>query len=144
MIPQSQTQIGTKIRVLAVDDHPLVRKGIASILANEEDMELVGEAGDGREAVQKFHESHPDVVLMDLRMPQVDGIEAARLMRQADPGVRIVGMNYYVPALAPGKYTLQFAIGCGSHGSNYAPATHRAVKLGLGPELDAVPQGRPG
>jgi DNA-binding NarL/FixJ family response regulator len=95
MTSQSQTPSTTRIRVLAVDDHPLVRKGIASILANEEDMELVGEAGDGREAVQKFHESHPDVVLMDLRMPQVDGIEAARLMRQADPGVRIIALTSY-------------------------------------------------
>ena len=95
MTPQLQTPLQTKIRVLAVDDHPLVRKGIASILANEEDMELVGEAGDGREALQKFHESHPDVVLMDLRMPQVDGIEAARLMRQADPGVRIIALTSY-------------------------------------------------
>jgi DNA-binding NarL/FixJ family response regulator len=95
MSSQSQPQLHTKIRVLAVDDHPLVRKGIASILANEEDMELVGEAGDGREAVEKFLEFHPDVVLMDLRMPQVDGIEAARLMRQADPGVRIIALTSY-------------------------------------------------
>jgi len=95
-IPQPQMpQTGVKIRVLAVDDHPLVRKGIASILANEEDMELIGEAGDGREAVQKFQESHPDVVLMDLRMPHVDGIEAARLMRQSDPDARIIALTSY-------------------------------------------------
>src|SRR5271155_1612887 len=93
MTPQLQTQTG--IRVLAVDDHPLVRKGIASILANEEDMELVGEAGDGREAGQKFHDARPDVVLMDLRMPHVDGIEAARLMRQEDPDARIIALTSY-------------------------------------------------
>src|SRR5580704_7784919 len=95
MTPQIHTTPQTRIRVLAVDDHPLVRKGIASILANEEDMELVGEAGDGREALEKFHESHPDVVLMDLRMPQVDGIEAARMMRASDPGVRIIALTSY-------------------------------------------------
>src|ERR1700720_2264585 len=78
------------IRVLCVDDHPLVRKGIASILANESDMQLVGEAGNGREAVDMFRQLHPDVILMDLRMPEMTGIEAARVIRQEDPEARII------------------------------------------------------
>jgi len=83
------------IRVLCVDDHPLVRKGIASILANEADIQLVGEAGNGREAVEMFRKLHPDVVLMDLRMPEMTGIEAARIMRQEDPNARIVALTSY-------------------------------------------------
>jgi DNA-binding NarL/FixJ family response regulator len=83
------------IRVLCVDDHPLVRKGIASILANEADMELVAEAGNGREAVDMFRDLHPDVILMDLRMPQLDGIEATRTIRGDDPEARIIALTSY-------------------------------------------------
>jgi DNA-binding NarL/FixJ family response regulator len=83
------------IRVLCVDDHPLVRKGIASILANEADMELVAEAGNGQEAVDMFRELHPDVILMDLRMPQLDGIEATRTIRGDDPEARIIALTSY-------------------------------------------------
>jgi DNA-binding NarL/FixJ family response regulator len=83
------------IRILCVDDHPLVRKGIASILANEADMELVAEANDGREAVALFKELKPDVVLMDLRMPELDGTTATRLIRQEAPEARIIALTSY-------------------------------------------------
>jgi DNA-binding NarL/FixJ family response regulator len=83
------------IRVLCVDDHPLVRKGIASILANEPDMILVAEANNGREAVSLFKEHRPDVVLMDLRMPDLDGTSATRLIRQEAPDARIIALTSY-------------------------------------------------
>ena len=83
------------IRILCVDDHPLVRKGIASILANEPDMELVAEAGGGREAVELFKQHRPDVTLMDLRMPEVDGIEATRAIRREFPEARIIALTSY-------------------------------------------------
>jgi DNA-binding NarL/FixJ family response regulator len=83
------------IRVLCVDDHPLVRKGIASILANEADMELVAEANNGREAVNLFKELKPDVVLMDLRMPDIDGTSATRMIRQEAPDAKIIALTSY-------------------------------------------------
>jgi DNA-binding NarL/FixJ family response regulator len=83
------------IRVLCVDDHPLVRKGIASILANEADMELVGEANNGREAVEMFRQFKPDVVLMDLRMPDLDGTSATRMIRQEVPEAKIIALTSY-------------------------------------------------
>jgi DNA-binding NarL/FixJ family response regulator len=83
------------IKVLCVDDHPLVRKGIASILANEADMELVGEAGNGREAVDLFKQSHPDVTLMDLRMPDMDGVQATRAIRNEFPEAKIIALTSY-------------------------------------------------
>ena len=78
-----------------MDDHPLVRKGIASILANEADMELVGEAGNGREAVELFKQSHPDVTLMDLRMPDMDGVQATRAIRNEFPEAKIIALTSY-------------------------------------------------
>ena len=83
------------IRVLCVDDHPLVRKGIASILANEPDMLLVAEANNGREAVSLFKEHKPDVTLMDLRMPEIDGTSATRMIRQEAPDARIIALTSY-------------------------------------------------
>jgi DNA-binding NarL/FixJ family response regulator len=83
------------IRVLCVDDHPLIRKGIASILANEPDIDLVAEAAGGQEAVRLFREFHPDVTLMDLRMPGVDGIAATKTIRDEFPAARIIALTSY-------------------------------------------------
>jgi DNA-binding NarL/FixJ family response regulator len=83
------------IKILCVDDHPLVRKGIAAILANESNLKLVGEAGSGHEAVDMFRALRPDVVLMDLRMPDMDGIEATKQIRKIDPEAKIIALTSY-------------------------------------------------
>ena len=83
------------IRVLCADDHPLVRKGIASILANESDTRLVAEASNGREAVELFRAQQPDVVLMDLHMPEVDGVSATKAILEEFPEARIIALTSY-------------------------------------------------
>ena len=83
------------ISVLCVDDHPLVRKGVAAILANEPDMSLVAEAADGRQAVELFRAHRPDVTLMDLRLPEMSGIEAIRAIRAEFPEARIIALTSY-------------------------------------------------
>jgi DNA-binding NarL/FixJ family response regulator len=91
----TETQEDTRIRVLCIDDHPLVRKGIASILGNEPDIDLVGEAGNGLDAVSMFRAHRPDVTLMDLRMPQLDGIEAVKQIRAEFPDAKIIALTSF-------------------------------------------------
>jgi DNA-binding NarL/FixJ family response regulator len=83
------------IRVLCVDDHPLVRKGLAAILNNEPDMELVAEAENGKSAIELFRKLQPDVTLMDLRMPEVDGLTAIRTIIKEFPEARIIALTSY-------------------------------------------------
>jgi two-component system, NarL family, response regulator len=86
---------GVRIRVLAADDHPVVRAGIAAMLANEPDIDVVGLAGNGAEAVTLFEAERPDVVLMDLQMPKLDGVSAIRAIRAIDPEARVVALTTY-------------------------------------------------
>jgi len=83
------------IRILAVDDHQLLRVGIATLLLPESDMELVGEAANGREAIVKFRECRPDVTLMDLQMPEMSGFDAIFAIRNEFPGARIIVLTTY-------------------------------------------------
>jgi len=83
------------IRILTVDDHPLLREGIAAVLANEQDMVLVAEAANGREAVEQFRAHRPDVTLMDVQMPEVNGIDAIVKIREEFPDARIIVLTTY-------------------------------------------------
>jgi DNA-binding NarL/FixJ family response regulator len=83
------------IRILIVDDHPLLREGIAAVVQGETDMELVGEAGNGREAIERFRERRPDVTLMDLQMPELDGVAATAAIRAEWSDARIVMLTTY-------------------------------------------------
>jgi DNA-binding NarL/FixJ family response regulator len=83
------------IRVLMVDDHPLLREGIAAVIEGQPDLELVGEATNGREAVEQFRTCQPDIVLMDLQMPLMGGIEAISAIRNEFPKARIVVLTTY-------------------------------------------------
>jgi DNA-binding NarL/FixJ family response regulator len=87
--------VKAKIRVLAVDDHPLLLEGIAAVIQGEDDIELVGEASDGFEAMERFRALHPDVTLMDLQMPGMTGIEAITAIRREFPNARFIVLTTY-------------------------------------------------
>ena len=84
-----------KIRILTVDDHALLRAGIASLVEIEPDMELVAQASTGREAIEQFRQRRPDITLMDLQMPDISGIEAIIAIRSEFPDARIVVLTTY-------------------------------------------------
>jgi DNA-binding NarL/FixJ family response regulator len=84
------------IRILAVDDHPLVRQGIAGLVAVHADMSLVADASNGREAIQQFRAHRPDVTLMDLQMPEMNGLDAIIAIRGEFPEARIIVLTTYV------------------------------------------------
>jgi DNA-binding NarL/FixJ family response regulator len=85
----------TAIRLLIVDDHPIMRDGLRGVFGGDEDFEVVGEAGDGAEAVHKAQALHPDVILMDLRMPGVGGVEAITRLRDRKNPARILILTTY-------------------------------------------------
>jgi two-component system, NarL family, response regulator len=83
------------IRVLAVDDHPLLREGIATLLAAQPDMKLVAEASNGREAIEQYRTHRPDVILMDLQMPEMNGVDAMIAICSEFPAARVIVLTTY-------------------------------------------------
>jgi two-component system NarL family response regulator len=95
MIPAATSSSTAQATVLVVDDHVLVRTGVANIISNEPDLQVVAEAANGVEAIEAFERYRPDVTLLDLRMPVMEGVEAVRQIRQRDPGARVIVLTTY-------------------------------------------------
>jgi DNA-binding NarL/FixJ family response regulator len=114
------------IRILTVDDHPLLREGIAFLIKSQQDMELVAEASDGEEAIEQFRRHRPDVTLMDLRMPNLNGTEAISRIRNEFPDAKIIVLSTYA-----GDVQVLKAIKAGARGYIVKGHVHREL-------LDAI------
>ena len=101
----------TSIRVFCVDDHPLLREGISAIINNQSDMSLVAEGANGGEAIQKFREHQPDVTLMDLRLPDMSGIDALIAIRAEFPEARVIMLTTF-----EGDVEIQRSLEAGARG----------------------------
>lgn len=108
------------IRILTVDDHPLLRKGIAALVNAEDDMKLVAEASNGEEAVEKFRAHRPDVTLMDIQLPVLNGIEAINQIQKEFPNARIIVLTTY-----SGDVQVVRAIKAGARGYLLKRQVHR-------------------
>ena len=125
------------IRVLIADDHPLMRKGLADILEGVDDIEVVGAAEDGAAAVALAHAVKPDIVLMDISMPGMDGIEATEKLVEMDSTVRVVMLTSYSERE---KITQALAAGAVSYLTKDAPpeAVIRAIRSAAAAEYDGA------
>lgn len=103
--------LAAMIRVLSVDDHPLLREGIAAIVNNAPDMSMVAQAASGRDAVQCFRSHAPDVTLMDLRLPDISGVDAMTAIREQAPAARIIMLTTF-----EGDVEIQRALAAGARG----------------------------
>ena len=112
----------TPIRILVVDDHPVVRQGVAGLVGGQADMTIVGQASNGREAIQQFRAHHPDIVLMDLQMPEMNGLDALMAIRDETPEARIIMLTTYA-----GDAQVLRAIKAGARGYLLKSALHREL-----------------
>jgi DNA-binding NarL/FixJ family response regulator len=114
------------IRILVVDDHPVVRQGVAGLVGGQPDMSIVGQASNGREAIKQFRTHHPDIVLMDLQMPEMNGLDALMAIRDEAPEARIIVLTTYT-----GDAQVLRAIKAGARGYLLKSALHKDL-------LDAI------
>jgi DNA-binding NarL/FixJ family response regulator len=110
------------IRILVVDDHPVVRQGVAGLVGGQPDMSIVGQASNGREAIQQFRTHHPDLVLMDMQMPEMNGLDALMAIRDEAPDARIIVLTTYA-----GDAQVLRAIKAGARGYLLKSALHREL-----------------
>jgi DNA-binding NarL/FixJ family response regulator len=110
------------IRILIADDHPVVREGVAALVGGQADMSVVGQASNGREAIQQFRAHHPDVVLMDLQMPEMNGLDALIAIRDEAPDARIIVLTTYT-----GDAQVLRAIKAGARGYLLKSALHKEL-----------------
>ncbi len=110
------------IRILVVDDHPVVRTGVAGLVGDQPDMKIVGQASNGREAIQRFRDFHPDVVLMDLQMPDMNGLDAMIAILDEAPQARVIVLTTYA-----GDAQVLRAIKAGARGYLLKSALHKEL-----------------
>jgi DNA-binding NarL/FixJ family response regulator len=110
------------IRILVVDDHPIVRQGVAGLVGGQPDMSIVGQASNGREAMQQFRAHHPDVVVMDLQMPGMNGLDALMAIRDEVPEARIIMLTTYA-----GDAQVLRAMKAGARGYLLKSALHKEL-----------------
>jgi DNA-binding NarL/FixJ family response regulator len=99
------------VRILLVDDHPVVRQGLRTLLAGRSELEVVDEASDGLEAVEKVSTLHPDVVVLDVTMPRMNGIEACRIIKQKNPELEVLFVTQH-----DSPHMLREALAAGARG----------------------------
>jgi DNA-binding NarL/FixJ family response regulator len=115
-----------KIRVLCVDDHPLFLEGIARVITHQHDMDLVGTASSGADALARYRESHPDITLMDLRLPDMDGINAMAGIRREFPDSRVMMLTTF-----EGDVDIQRALAAGARGYMLKTSAPDALLAGI-------------
>jgi CheY-like chemotaxis protein len=133
--PASHAAAGRRTRVLVVDDHALVRRGFATFLAGEPDLEVVGEAADGKTAIELTRDVAPDVVLMDINMPAMNGIEATRVIHAEFPAARVIGLSALDVADQSDAIRAAGAVACVNK-SDSAEALLAAIRAGGAPKAD--------
>lgn len=111
-----------RIRILVVDDHPVVRQGITGLVDLQPDMQIVGEASDGRDAIHQFRSLHPDVTLMDLQMPEMNGLDALIAIRNEFPEARVIVLTTYA-----GDVQIMRALKAGAQGYLLKNTLHKEL-----------------